>query len=586
MGGFQSAIQFRAGKAKLSITMSKIPNLIARSTTSAAAAILLAIIAPPLEAQNTGIAGVVKNAAGQPVTGAIVKIKNDNLGLAFSVVSQGEGRYASPSLPAGEYQVQAFGGSSQGMSAGPVDVGSGRQVNVDVVLNAPLQIPAVAKRLTDEDYAKLMPGSNPAEIKEIAISDCKECHTLQWTVTARKSKEKWEGTVHRMYHDLLGRRMPLWFALKDDEFVGGKRFDLLIDYLAKNFGPQSPLDAKVAEPWAVPGAAAHPNRNLPPGLLSGASAKFIAMEFSLPADSMPNDIAVDSQGIAWVSERNTGMLGRFDPNLQAYTRIQVPAGKDPKFQLNAVAVDPQDHVWFVDDGLNARILQFNSASKEFTSYPIPEYRWAVPDAGPARIATLRFSNGNVWASRLTAQKVLKLDPRTKKVTEFPIPRGSDPFGLAVTANDTVWVAEEVGNVVAKLDAQTGELVPHDVPTERSDLHGMGMDAKGNLWVAATEAGKLVKIEAQTGKATEFTPPSADAGPYSVDVDTKRNLIWVNEIFSDRIARFDPSNNTFVEFPLPSADLDVRRIEVDRSHPNRVWWSGAHAAKIGYIEVMQ
>ena len=566
--------------------MSKIFSLLTRSSTSAVAAILLAISAAPLEAQNTGIAGVVKNAAGQPVAGAIVKIKNDGLGLAFTVVSQGEGRYASPRLPAGKYQVQAFGGSNQGMSAGPVDVGSGRQVSVDVILNAPLQIPAVAKRLTDEDYAKLMPGSDPAEIKEIAISDCKECHTLQWTVTARKSKEKWEETVNRMYHDLLGRRMPLWFALKDDEFVGGKRYDLLINYLAKNFGPQSPLDAKVVEPWVVPGSAAHPNRNLPPALLSGASAKYVAMEFSLPADSMPHDIAVDSQGIAWVNERNTGMLGRFDPNSQAYTRIQVPAGKNSKYQLNAVAVDPQDQVWFADDGPNARILQFNPKSKEFTSYPIPDYRWAVPDVGPARIATLRFSNGNVWASRLTAQKILKLDPRTKKVTEFPVPRGSDPYGLAVTAKDTVWIAEEVGNVVAKLDTQTGELVPHDVPTDRSDLHGMGMDANGNLWVAATEAGKLVKVETQTGKATEFTPPMADAGPYSVDVDTTRNLVWVNEIFSDRIARFDPSDNTFVEFPLPSADLDVRRIEVDRSRPNRVWWSGARAAKIGYIEVMQ
>jgi streptogramin lyase len=566
--------------------MSKILSSIVLTTISAASAILLAIAAPPLEAQNTGIAGVVKDATGQPVAGAIVKIENDGLGLAFTVVSQGEGRYLSPSLPTGKYQVQAFGGSTQGISAGPVDVGSGRQVRVDVVLNAPLQIPAVAKRLTDADYAKWMPASDPAEIKEIAISDCKECHTLQWTVTARKSKDKWEETVNRMYHDLLGRRMPLWFELKDDEFVGGKRFGLLIEYLAKNFGPQSPLDAKVMEPWSVPGAAAHANRNLPPALLSGASAKFIAMEFSLPADSMPHDIAVDSQGIAWVSERNTGMLGRFDPTSQAYTRIQVPAGKNPNFQLHAVALDPQDHVWFVDDGPNARILQFNPKSKEFTSYPIPEYRWAVPDMGPARIATLRFSNGNVWASRLTAQKILELDPRTKKVTEFPIPRGSDPYGLAVTAKDTVWIAEEVGNVVARLDTQTGELVPFDVPTGRSDLHGMGVDAEGNLWVAATEAGKLVKVETHTGKATEFTPPLADAGPYSVDVDTKRNLVWVNEIFSDRIARFDPGNNTFTEFPLPSADLDVRRIEVDRSHPNRVWWSGARAGKIGYIEVMQ
>src|SRR5882672_11013262 len=100
-------------------------SLIARTGASAAIAILCAITSAPLEAQNTSISGVVKNAAGEPVAGAIVKIKNDGLGMAFTVVSQGEGRYTSPILPAGRYQVQAFGGSNQGISAGPVDVGSG-----------------------------------------------------------------------------------------------------------------------------------------------------------------------------------------------------------------------------------------------------------------------------------------------------------------------------------------------------------------------------------------------------------------------------------------------------------------------------
>jgi len=63
---------------------------------------------------------------------------------------------------------------------------------------------------------------------------------------------------------------------------------------------------------------------------------------------------------------------------------------------------------------------------------------------------------------------------------------------------------------------------------------MSIMRKGNLWVAATEAGKLVKVDGRNGKATELYTPTADSGPYSVDVDTKRNLIWFSEIFSDRI----------------------------------------------------
>ncbi len=150
----------------------------------------------------------------------------------------------------------------------------------------------------------------------------------------------------------------------------------------------------------------------------------------------------------------------------------------------------------------------------------------------------------------------------------------------------VWYAAEVGNVVVKLDPATGKLTPYDVPTPRSELRGMASDAEGNLWVAATASGKLLKAEYRTGKVIEFTPPTKESGPYSVDVDSKRNLVWFSEIFTDRIGRYDANSNSFVEFPQPSADADVRRIEIDRSHPNRVWWAGASTDKIGYIEVTE
>ena len=178
----------------------------------------------PLCGQTPGITGTVKSAAGQPVSGALVKVKSDGLGIGFMVVSQTEGRFTTPALPPGRYQVQTFGGHKQGVAASPVEVKSTGAAKIDLILSNPLEVKPLSPRLTDDDYAKLMPASEPEEIRQIAISDCKECHTLRWIVAGRKSKEEWEQTVNRMYHDLLGRRMPLWFALKDDEFVGGKRF--------------------------------------------------------------------------------------------------------------------------------------------------------------------------------------------------------------------------------------------------------------------------------------------------------------------------------------------------------------------------
>ena len=544
----------------------------------------LAIIASsrlPLEAQNTSVTGVVKSAAGEPVSGALVKVSSQEERIEFMVVTQAQGRYSTPNLLPGKYTIQAFGGTHQSPSADPIELRRGRQGKTDVVLSALLQISPREKRMTDAaEYEKLMPVSEDG-IQHVIAGICSECHSLEWILSARKTPEKWQETLDRMGVKVIGNRRALSPLVRPQR---EHEDPLMMKYFSKHFTPGVPQDPRVVKQWLLrKGGPSHPNRNLPPTLLTGAAAKYFAMEFSLPAGSAPHDIAVDSQGIAWVSERNPGMLGRFDPNSLAYGRMASPPGAYPEFQLNAVAVDPQDQIWCVDDGPNARILQYDPKSREFNSYPIPEYRWPVPEIGWARIQTLGFLKGQVWAAGKTSDRIIRLDPKTRRFTHYPLPRISVPFGLAISSG-MVWYSAQVGNAVMKLDPSTSRLTPFIVPTLRSGLRGMAADGEGNLWVAALESGKLVNVD-RTGNITEYSPPTEDPGPFAVAVDAKRNLIWFSEVFSDRIARFDPGTSTFVEFPHPSADSDVRRIEVDRSHPNRVWWSSPRNDKIGYMEVM-
>ena len=537
----------------------------------------------PLEAQNTTIAGTLKNEAGEPVVGALVKVRMGGPGLGFMVVSQDQGRYSTPNLLPGKYVVQAFGGSHQSVLSAPVEVTNGQQRKIDLVLSVPLVIPPPTKRLSDADFEKLMPEGDVASAKNSLVHQCIDCHTLERVVSARKTPEKWRATIDRKRDYEVEDRHPLWLRFDEDELLDR----LWYQYLAKYFGPETPQYPEVVKQWLLqPGSPNHPNRNWPSTLLKGSAAKYFAMEFTLPAGSGPGDIAVDSHGIAWVSERDAGMLGRFDPKSLSYTRIAPPPGKNPKMQLNAVAVDPRDQVWFVDDGPNARILQYNPQTRAFNAYPIPEFRWPVSDEGWARITALRFLDGYVWAAGETSDRILALDPSTREFVDYSVPRGSSPYGLAAGPNKTIWYAGLFGNSIVKLDPETGRLTPHKLNAERSELKAMAADSDLNLWAAATDSGKLVRVGNKTEEVVEFAPPTESSGPFAVDVDTRQNFVWFSEIFADRIVRFDPRSNTFVEFPHPSADSDVRRIEVDRSYPNRVWWASARGDKFGYIEVIQ
>ncbi|HYR83920.1 MAG TPA: carboxypeptidase regulatory-like domain-containing protein [Terriglobia bacterium] len=534
-----------------------------------------------LNAQTTGISGVVKSSAGEPVTGALVRVSSQDSGLTFMVVSQQQGRYSTPTLLSGKYIVQAFGGISQSNPSSPVEVSGTQQGTMDLTLNVALQIPPREKRMTDEDYEKLMP-EGPG--KKLAADQCATCHSLLPVVSARKTREQWQQVYDRMLDDMFDLRKLMIYHQPSENS------EVVLGYLARSFGPDTPPNPLVMKQWLLrPGGPAHPNRNLPSTLLKGAAAKYVAMEFSLPSGAQPRDIAVDSQGIAWVSERGTGMIGRFDPNSLTYTRIAPPGGKSGKVQTDAVEVDSRGLIWFADDGPNGRMLQYNPKGGEFNSYLLPEYRFLVPpDIGWARIQRLRFSDGNVWALGLTSSRILRLDLMNRRVVDYSIPKGSVPLALVVPGDGSVWYSSKITSEVVKLDPASGRLTKYYLPLEekeRADLRGMAADADGNLWMGASEIGKLIKLDTHTGHFTEFAPPTRDSGPYAVDVDTSRNLVWVSEAFTDRIARYDPRAGSFVEFSHASADQAVKRIEVDRSRPNRVWWAGSYTGKIGYFETI-
>jgi len=528
------------------------------------------------------LSGTLTDSSGQPVTGALVKVSSRELNIGFAVVTQTQGRYSTPELQPGSYVVQAFGPDSESAALGPITIAKGQPPKINLVLSSPLKRTPLLKRFSDAEFTKLMPDG-PG--KSSVSSRCATCHGLLWVVSARKTPEKWAETVDRMRDDLQGRDRPLNDILGESDLL---QLDEMAEYLAKNFTPETPVDPRVVEQWQLyPGAPGHPNRNLPGTLLAGAASKYVGMEFSLASNAAPHDIAVDSEGNAWVTESNTGMLGRFDPNSMTYSRIRVPPGKNGKLQLNAVAVDPSGQIWFVDDGPNARMLKYSAKTKEFDSYSIPQYKYPIPpDFTPARLMTLRFLNGDVWGTGLVANWLVKVDPKSKQVTEYPVPKGSAPYGLAIGGDHRVWYAAEVGNLVGKLDPANQRVTSYTVPTARSDVRGMAADSDGNLWVAATESGKLLRVDYTNGNFTEFPIPNADSGPFAVDVDTKNNLIWFSEVYADKLAQFDPKSKTFVEFPLPSSDMDVRSIQVDPHNPRRVWWAGGRAGKIGYIEATE
>ena len=165
-------------------------------------------------------------------------------------------------------------------------------------------------------------------------------------------------------------------------------------------------------------------------------------------------------------------------------------------------------------------------------------------------------------------------------------KNATPYGMAVGGDGNIWVVENAFDQIARIDRKTGKFDEFPLGVKDPVARKLGADWDGNLWVGLHGAGQLLRVDYKTLKMTEFTPPTKDAGVYLAEPDLKNHLIWTTHQQVDKLARLDPATGVWAEYPLMSAETDVRRIDLDPTNPKRVWYSGVLSSRIGYIELLQ
>ena len=549
-------------------------------TAIAVVAVVAAFWTHSLWAQNTGsLQGGVKDTSGAPVAGAFVKLKNAERGLTFMVISQAQGRYTAKNLPPGKYVVQGIGNGSQSEWSAPVDV-NGKPATLDVSLTASQAPPlpnAWPGRRPGEGGGEGGPAEAPPNLpdgpgKQITLTKCSVCHPASRLVGFQADRARWKETIDDMRLYMQGSTLGV--NLTDQEAA------VMLDYVGKNFAEGE--GGRPARPKP------DPNSRLPRTPLTGAAAQYIAVEFEIPrVKTEPHEVTVDSEGNGWVTQRRGGKLGRLDPKTLTYTEVAPPPGESKTVQLNAIWAAPNNKLWFIDVGPNRRWLTYDTKAKEFNIFPMT----TKLRTGGAGGNTMRVHpNGTVWFNAIGNNAVIRLDPATKQFSSFPVPSGvkagksASPYGMVIGGDGKIYIAENAMDKIGRVDPITGEMEEFDIPVKGAVPRKGGPDADGNVWFGLHGAGKLLKIDVKTGKMSVYTPPTENSGVYAVSVDLKHNIIWFAQQQADKIGRFDPKTETFTEFSLANAEEDHRRIEVDQSNPNRIWWSGNDSNRIGYIEV--
>ena len=129
------------------------------------------------------------------------------------------------------------------------------------------------------------------------------------------------------------------------------------------------------------------------------------------------------------------------------------------------------------------------------------------------------------------------------------------------------------------------LTEWNVPTAASGVYGVAVDTNGKVWFTENYTNKIARFDPTNNNFTEWTVTTPNSHPHNLFVKlvTTSNgsvtQIFFTEFASSKIARFDTSTNTLTEWALPTGS-NPAGIYVDDN--NDIWFAESGRDVIGRL----
>ena len=282
----------------------------------------------------------------------------------------------------------------------------------------------------------------------------------------------------------------------------------------------------------------------------------------------PNQLAQMTKFAQYLSTINLSKVEKWQYPLQTLPR---PKGKStrviiteydlprPVAMPHDAAIDSEGMIWYSDFGWQF-LGKLDPKTAKAVEYPVP----VTKPGAPTGALDLRFDpQGNVWLGLMYQGSIARFDRKTQQFQTWTAPKfmENNEARLAmvdpkhINLDSKVWIG---GDDEYRLDIKTGEwytvdysrgLPKNGPPADRLGSYGVISDSKNNFYGTNFGGQYIIKIDAKTLNVTPFPTPTPNSAPRRGHMDPQDRL-WFAEYRGNMIAMFDTKTERTREWAMP------------------------------------
>jgi streptogramin lyase len=248
-------------------------------------------------------------------------------------------------------------------------------------------------------------------------------------------------------------------------------------------------------------------------------------------------------------------------------------------QPHDVIVDSEGIAWYSSFG-EQYLGRLDPKSGKVTEFPVELAKPGFP-TGLLGLRTDR--DGNLWLGNMYQARIVKFDRKTERFQYFALPAAANIDAAQINmvspqashVDGKLWTQNNGFAGIHRLDIASGTIETFEpfkaAPKgEPHNIYDVVPDSKNNAYFTDFRQRHIGRIDAVTGAVTLYPAPTPASAPRRGMMDAQDRL-WFGEYRGNRIGMFDTKTESFKEWLTPTPWTAPYDVTVDR---NGEAWTGS------------